>query len=327
MSQKELSIEFDPDGVGLEGKLFGLPFDIAESQVVIIPVPWEVTVSYGTGTAKGPQAVLAASPHLDLAIKNIPNAWKLGIGMLPISEDWIEENDQWRPHTSDYIKWLESGKRKHVDANLMKIPGAVDAISIKLNLWVKSHAKKIIESGKMVGVLGGDHSTALGLIDTISENLDEFGILHVDAHADLKESFEGFQYSHASIMNNVLKLSNMTKLVQAGIRDYSESEYFKIKESHGRIQSFFFSDLKEEVFKGKHWGELCFKMIENLPEKVYVSFDIDGLDPKLCPNTMDSSRNLQAMPLWHFLVPKKPTRMILSGPYMLPEKFIKWLIP
>ena len=87
MINKDAQISFDPNNVGVSGKLFGLPFTEEEARLVIIPVPWEVTVSYMSGTAKGPEAVLAASPQLDLALENIRNAWELGIAMLPISEE------------------------------------------------------------------------------------------------------------------------------------------------------------------------------------------------------------------------------------------------
>ena len=111
-----------------------------------------------------------------------------------------------------------------------------------------------------------------------------FGILHIDAHADLREAYEGFEFSHASIMFNALKIQQISHLVQVGIRDYCEAE-LKLIQSDKRISTFFDRDIKQQQFNGKNWAEICENIISLLPQNIYLSFDIDGLDPKLCPNT------------------------------------------
>ena len=101
-------------------------------------------------------------------------------------------------------------------------------------------ATALLNQGKLLGVLGGEHSTPLGLIEALNEKHDSFGILQIDAHADLRDAYEGFDQSHASIMFNVLQnCPNMHKLVQVGIRDIAPSEVKLIQESKGRIQTFF----------------------------------------------------------------------------------------
>ena len=285
MINKDAQISFDPNNVGVSGKLFGLPFTEEEARLVIIPVPWEVTVSYMSGTAKGPEAVLAASPQLDLALENIRNAWELGIAMLPISEEWKEENDQWRKHTLPYIKWLESGKKKNPNTTIKNTPESVNTVSRKLNHWVKSQSGELLDKGKMVGILGGDHSTPFGLMEALSDRHKEFGILQFDAHADLRNAYEGFEFSHASIMFNAVQLPAVSKLVQVGIRDFSKAEYELIKNSKGSINTYFYPEVKRRLFGGEKWKDICDEIVADLPEYVYVSFDIDGLDPKLCPNT------------------------------------------
>lgn len=285
MINKDAQLSFDPNNVGVEGKLFGLPTTEEDAQMVIIPVPWEVTVSYMSGTAKGPEAVLEASPQLDLALENIHNAWELGIAMLPISEEWKEENEQWRKHTLPYIKWLESGKKKTPNTTIKNTPEAVNTVCRKLNHWVKGQSEGLLDKGKMVGILGGDHSTPFGLIEALSERYKEFGILQLDAHADLRKAYEGFEFSHASIMYNAVKLPAVSRLVQVGIRDFSQFEYELIQNSKGKICTYFYPTVQRRLFAGEHWKGICEEIIKNLPELVYVSFDIDGLDPKLCPNT------------------------------------------
>src|SRR5690606_21984997 len=110
--------------------------------------------------------------------------------------------------------------------------------------------------------------------------------LQIDAHADLRDAYEGFQQSHASIMYNVLQnCPNMVQLTQVGIRDIAESEVQLIENSNGRVKTFFDWNLKEEEFAGKTWADQVKVIISTLPERVYISFDIDGLYPYLCPNT------------------------------------------
>src|SRR5690606_1558321 len=104
-------------------------------------------------------------------------------------------------------------------------------------------------------------------------------------HADLRDAYEGFEYSHASIMHNALKERAVERLVQVGIRDYCESEAEAVRSSEGRIVTFYDRDLKQENYRGKMWEQQCVAIVNELPHTVYVSFDIDGLDPKLCPHT------------------------------------------
>ncbi|MGH9550094.1 MAG: agmatinase family protein, partial [Terriglobales bacterium] len=150
---------------------------------------------------------------------------------------------------------------------------------------VESRAAHFLDRNKLVGLIGGDHSTPLGLLRELGKRHDDFGILHFDAHSDLRDAYEGFRYSHASIMFNVLELKSMSKLVQVGIRDYCEDEAKLIRNSHGRIIAFFDRDCKSRLYEGESWRDICDEIVSLLPPKVYVSFDIDGLDPKFCPNT------------------------------------------
>lgn len=273
---------FNPDGYGVKGNIFGLPFSPENARVVLIPVPWEVTVSYHTGTAFAPQSILNASTQVDLYVNDIPEAWKAGIAMLPIPLDITNESERLRSLVMTHVNKLESG---------MKIPPA-DPILTKinegcenLNVYVKSIANRYIKAGKLVGLIGGDHSTPLGLIRALSEVHDRFGVLQIDAHADLRKSYQGFTYSHASIMYNALKLPSVSRLVQVGIRDLCEEERGTMKAAGSRIVTFFNDDLQATLFKGTNWDAICDKIISTLPEKVYISFDVDGLKPYLCPNT------------------------------------------
>jgi agmatinase len=280
--QKNIEREFDPDGQGYKGNLFGLPFTPETAAMVIIPVPWEVTVSYHGGAADGPTAILDASTQIDLFIKDIPDAWKMGISMLAVPENLREESAKLRTLAVQHINKIEKRGSFHPsDPILIKINEACE----NLNIYVKSTANKIIKEGKLVGLLGGDHSTPLGFLRALGEHYEKFGILQIDAHADLRKAYQGFTYSHASIMYNALKIRSVYNLVQVGIRDFCNEEMQVMESSNGRITTFFDEDIKSEMYRGRTWDNICEKIISSLPEKVYLSFDIDGLDPKLCPGT------------------------------------------
>lgn len=279
MTKEQLIASFNPSGPGIAGKLFGLPFTPDTADLVIIPVPWEVTVSYHSGTAGGPQAVLEASSQVDLAMKDIPDAWKFGVSMLPLSQSMHEESIKLRDWAAQHTK--DNGALPPGDPALKKINEACES----LNIYVKSTAQKWLKEGKLVALLGGDHSTPLGLLRLLNERYDRFGILQFDAHMDLRKAYQGFTFSHASIMYNALKLPGVARLVQVGIRDYCDEELEVMKRAHGRVVTWFDDDIKSLMFEGKTWSTTCDKIIDDLPENVYVSFDIDGLDPRLCPNT------------------------------------------
>jgi agmatinase len=273
---------FDPNAPGVKGKLFGLPLTPEQARVVIVPVPWEVTVSYLGGTAKAPDAVLKASGQIDLYHRHIPEVWKLGVSLLPVTPSLYEENQTMRMLAQRHIRALEEGQLS--DASSI-ITGKVNEACESLNIYVKNVCSKWLSEGKVVGVLGGDHSTPLGLLRALSERYERFAVLQLDAHADLRKSYEGFHYSHASIMYNALKLPAVGKIVQVGIRDFCDEEMEMMKRAGGRVKTFFDSDLKAEWYAGKTWAGQCEQIIKELPPHIYISFDIDGLDPKLCPHT------------------------------------------
>ncbi|NDC39253.1 MAG: agmatinase, partial [Proteobacteria bacterium] len=257
---------------------------IDEAKVVLIPVPWDVTVSYGAGTAQGPAAIREASYQVDLYDSDNPTGWQDGIAMLDIDPAIESRAAALRPKAEQYIAALvegESGESSQMKETVREITAAGE----ELRGLVRETALKHLRSQKIVGLVGGDHSTPLGFIDALASIHPEFGILQIDAHCDLREAYEGFRYSHASVMWNALQIPQVKKLVQVGIRDYAQCEVDLIEGSKGRVVTFFDHAMKEALYDGKSWRQICKEIVAALPQKVYLSFDIDGLDPKLCPNT------------------------------------------
>jgi agmatinase len=278
--------EYNPSGIGqINGNLFALPFDYESANLIIFGVPWEVTVSYGAGTAQGPQRVLDASPQLDLFDFDHPDGWKQGIFMMEIPQDILEKNEYYRTLAAKIIERLEQGKPLTDTPDLTSVLTEINQACQQVNQWLFENSRQAIENGKRVAVIGGDHSSPLGYFQALAASYPNYGILHIDAHADLRDTYEGFEFSHASIMFNAMKLPQISKLVQVGLRDICHDEVQMIDQSHGRIVAYYDPAIKQKLYSGTTWIDLCREIISHLPEYVYISFDVDGLDPKLCPST------------------------------------------
>ncbi len=285
MSKESKIKDFDPNSVASgEGNIFGLPFTTDEAEIVLIPVPWDVTVSYKDGSSKGPQAIYDASAQVDLFDPLVKDSWKIGVAMEEISKEITKKNSVMRKKALQYINNLE--KEVSDDAPVMKkIRKEVNAGCTDLKYFVKKAVQKHLNKNKFVALVGGDHSTPLGFMEALAEKHSSYGILQLDAHCDLRKAYEGFEYSHASIMYNALKIPQVKKLVQVGIRDWCEEENDYILKSKGRVRTFFDHQIKDQLYRSRSWAAICSDIIQELPKHVYISFDIDGLDPKLCPGT------------------------------------------
>jgi len=283
---KDLS-SHDPNCVSNpNNNIFGVPTDEENARVVILPIPWEVTVSYGAGTARAPEAIMKASYHMDLYDAEMPNAWKQGYFMKPCDKKILMKSDYLRKEAELYIDYISKGDDVKDNQFMSKTLKEVNEGGTFLNQWVYEHTSHLLQQGKLVGLLGGDHSTPLGFLKALHEKEGTFGILQIDAHCDLRENYEGFLYSHAGIMYNALKeIPGIERLVQLGVRDYSEAEWDYIRNSNFRVITYFDREIKSRQFEGETWRSISEEIIHKLPQKVYISFDIDGLDRKLCPHT------------------------------------------
>ena len=278
---------FDPNAVGNpHNNIFGLPFTEEEARVVLLPVPWEVSVSYAAGTARAPENIFKASLQVDLSDDDVTDGWKHGIFMREMNKSILQKSDYLRKEAELYINYITEGEIVSENKFMCKVIRDLNEGGRFLNQWVYEQTRDLLEAGKLVGLVGGDHSTPLGFYKAIAEKHGDFGILQIDAHADLREAYENLTYSHASIMFNALnEIPQLKKLVQVGTRDYSAGELDYINGSEGRVKTFFDKQLKERSYEGETWKVLTDEIVAALPQKVYLSFDIDGLDPKLCPNT------------------------------------------
>ncbi|MEI7973514.1 MAG: arginase family protein, partial [Bdellovibrio sp.] len=261
--------------------IFGLPFSFSQAQVILIPVPWDVTTSYGKGTSQGPQAIRKASEQVDLYDFETGNIFEAGIHMLPLPLHLRGLNRSHRAKAEKVMKLLARGKiSPSEEKSLKKWQKEVNQASRKMNSWVETQTRKVLRDGKIPGLVGGDHSSPFGCIKAVLAEHPDAAILHVDAHADLRVAYQGFEFSHASIMWNVVTKLGVKTLVQVGIRDFCHEEMIFAQENS--IKSFYDFQNKKRLLSGESWKDIVSEIVEHLPNKIYVSFDIDGLDPALC---------------------------------------------
>ncbi len=247
--------------------LFGFEPALEDAELAILGVPWEPTVSYGRGTAATPGAIVGASHQVDLF--DAEHGRSIGPEMAYI------------PPSAEADALNAAACRAAADGDAE----AVNAASERLNAELLARTDALLGTGKRVAVLGGDHSAPLGAMIATAKQHTGLGILHIDAHHDLRVAYEGFEHSHASIMHNVLASADgVSALVSVGIRDFSQAEYERAAKDE-RIRTFYDRDLKADAFRGRRWADACSDIVGALPETVYVSFDIDGLEPTLCPGT------------------------------------------
>ncbi|MEP1096569.1 MAG: arginase family protein [Cyclobacteriaceae bacterium] len=271
---------YDPSDVGKKGSLFGLPYSLSESNLILLPVNLDVTASYGDGTAESPGVMLDESSQLDLSLPRIERPWEM---KMAIADRFIsrEDNNRYRNLAKKVIDDLESRIPASENASLLS---EVNTFCESVQRQVEQQCNEWLDQEKTVGIIGGDHSSPLGLIKALSAR-GEFSILQIDAHMDLRKDYEGFTYSHASIMHYALQCEGVSSLTQVGIRDYSEAEENYVKNTTKPIHIFWDESLFEETVNGVTWKQQVEQIIKSLSNNVYISFDIDGLDPSLCPNT------------------------------------------
>ena len=274
---------FDPAAAASGDGIFGLPHTADEARVVLIPVPWEATTSYGKGTARGPAAILRASRQIDLFDVQTGRPYEAGIAMLEVDPEIVLWNAEACAAAEPVIA---AGGMIGDDPQLLARVARVNELSAQVDARVLAITESWLSRGKLVGVVGGDHASPFGAIEAHSAKYPGMGVLHIDAHADLRDAYEGFVSSHASIMRNVAtRLPAVARVVQVGLRDLSEDEHRFIDGSAGRVSAYFDAKVASRLLDGEPFSAIAREIVAALPESVYVSFDIDGLDPTLCPHT------------------------------------------
>ena len=265
--------------------IFGLPFSLAASKVVFIPVSWDVTVSNHEGTSQAPQLIFEQSSQIDLFDPFMVDSWKRGMAMEQIDESVVHANQIFRRKAISCIRFMEEGGDPEKSSSVSKKITDVNQACAAMIQSLMGKCQAYLVAGQVPFLVGGDHSISIANLQALANTTPGFGILQVDAHADLRKDYQGFIYSHASVMRAASGIQGIDKIVQVGVRELCDEEILFISEQAGKVQTWFDRDLSERQFKGEPWDVLCKEIIRDLPDRVYVSFDMDGLDPSFCPHT------------------------------------------
>jgi len=300
MSDTVRPASFDPSSAASAGSgIFGLTHSPDQAHVHVIPVPFDATTSYRKGAARGPAAILRASHQVDLRDLLFGDAFSRGICMLP--EDpriaaWNAEATRLAQPIIDLGG--EIGERSDLRIDLAR----VNRICAELDEWAARETRGVFQAGRLPIVVGGDHAVPLGAIREAAAAHPGVGVLHFDAHADLRLAYEGFERSHASILRNVLdEVEGVSHVVQVGIRDVCEEEMDYAAAQAGRLTQVPDHEWAFHKLEGKNLRARARQAINKLPQSVWVTFDIDGLDPALCPNTgtpVPGGLSFQEASLW-----------------------------
>lgn len=213
-----------------------------DSEIVILQAPLEKTVSYGKGTKNGPSEILKASQYVEFFDEEFNTELCFNKGICSLEE----------------IKFGKLNTKKAIEK-------------------IYKNVKKQIEANKFVVTLGGEHSLSSAPIKAHFEKYEKLSILQFDAHSDLRDSYEGSKYSHASVMARVAEFTK--DIVQVGIRAQCKEEYDFIIEN--KIKTFYAREIRENKY-GENWQK---SVLDSLNDNVYITFDVDGFDPSVVSAT------------------------------------------
>jgi agmatinase len=264
--------------------VFGLSYDKSESSLILLSIPFELTTTFREGTLYAPHKIKDASSQIDLMNNLDSYAWQKGIYWDNSNEYFfLNISKSYRPSAKKIIDFLENNQL--LNDELKNEQYIINNVCEKASNEISKLVFQILQNDKIPGVIGGEHSITYGVIDAIQNVYDDFCILQIDAHHDLRNTYLGFTYSHASVMYNILnKYDNVNKIVQIGVRDYCEAEKNLVAESDN-IVTFYNFDINVQLFNGKSFHDIAKQIVDLLTDNIYISFDIDGLQPYLCPET------------------------------------------
>lgn len=225
-------------GIGKETSSF------ESSRIVVLPAPYEHTVSYGGGTKRGPAALIKASQYVEFYDEELDRELCNEVGIATVAP-------------------LQFDRKK-------------DAAALEI---IYDSVRSLLHAGKFVVTLGGEHTISQAPIKAHLERYPELSVIQFDAHSDLRDSYLGSKFSHASVMARVAEFMDPRRIVQVGIRAQCIEESRFIREKG--VATFYAHDIRSRNNETS-WHD---DVLSRLGENVYITFDVDGLDPSIMPST------------------------------------------
>ena len=273
--------QFNPNGSAIRNnKLFGLPYSLNEAKTICLPFCFDATSSFNKGSSASAQHILDLSTQLDICIDYIPELWKNPLAMAPICNNQVKINSAISKLADEHILSIEESKS--IDASKLNY---INKSCMSLFNSMIQTCKNYLDQNKKLILLGGEHSVSYSLLKALNKSdTPSFGILHFDSHLDGRDCYQGFEHSHASIMHKAKTLGCVKQIISVGIRDYcnEEKEWASCSNKHS---VYYQHQLDELLFTGKTWDYICQDILNNLPDYVYISIDVDVLDAAYVGNT------------------------------------------
>ena len=258
--------------VGRKQYLFGKPSAFDTAQLVVLPVPYALTVSDRTGTNLAPKAIADVSTQIDYGMFGVTAPWNLQVHLLPT----VWENRHLQPEALQaYYRDIEADTPAVEDkyAKVLTLACAQSAILVR---FVRRQVHALLQQDKVPILLGGEHSVSLGAIQALNAQYPKLGVLQIDAHMDLHPTYAGMTHTHACVMHQVLQTTRAS-ITQVGIRAFAPDEAEVAQVYADRLSIFYQGALDQARFTGTPWQTSCDAIIATLPEQVYLTLDIDGL--------------------------------------------------
>ena len=267
---------FEAAAPGKVGLLFGLDTPPSEALVWVTALPFDATASGRRGTAAAPAAILEASADVDLFDLAFGPAWEAGLAWLGAPDNLEELNAE----AGELVRELRAGSG---GASARR---RVDAIGAHVASLAEVAVRDAHRACRIPAIVGGDHSVSLGAMAAAADLVEDgLGVLHIDAHADMRAVYEGFRFSHASVFHELMRRTPApAALVQVGLRDVGRREWEQV-EAHPGVHAWPDHVLGARLAAGDLLEEIVDDILAPLPRDVWISLDVDGLDPSLCPHT------------------------------------------
>ncbi len=274
---------FIGDVVGDGGCYFGDKTSLSDADVVVVSAPWSVTSDFGRGATYTPDAIIEASLGKELYDVSTGMSVEGRIATAEIDYNIQEISEQLGRDAERIVRSCEGEDGEIGDYISRKIASVNEGFA-EMHKSIYKQVKQFSAEGKRVAIVGGDHSVAFGAVKALAEDNEALGVLFVDAHSDFGRENELFKFSHRTIARDIVEAAPVAKLVQVGVRDVERAEVEAIRATDN-VEVFFAENLAARRFEGCSWGDICREIVAELPENVYISFDVDALKIEFCNNT------------------------------------------